>query len=62
MLKLVYIVACSSLSMLRFVYCVFDENPKPMDSTCATQIRSARLFDVYFTHCDLVDDVFVYVG
>ncbi|ONL99934.1 hypothetical protein ZEAMMB73_Zm00001d029986 [Zea mays] len=39
-----------SLSMSCFVHRVFDENPKSMDSTCTTQIRSARLFDVYFTH------------
>ncbi|AQK82625.1 hypothetical protein ZEAMMB73_Zm00001d037002 [Zea mays] len=40
----------SSLSMSCFGHRVFDENPKSMDSTYTTQIRSARLFDVYFTH------------
>jgi hypothetical protein len=32
-----------SLLMSRFVHRVFDENPKPLDSTCATQIHGRAI-------------------
>ena len=32
-----------SLSMRRFVHRVFDENPKPVDNTCATQIHGRAI-------------------